>query len=838
MRVNEPITAVETQISGDEPLVSRTDPEGRITFVNHIFEEVSGFSEAELLGAPHNLVRHPHMPVQAFANLWATIKAGRPWDGLVKNRTKAGNFYWVRANVTPVVENDQVTGYISIRSRPSREAIAGAEAAYTAIRNGTSRGVVLRDGELVPRGGRARLLDLWRSIAGRLAFATLAAFLVILAVGWLGFSGMVSSNTALRNVYENDLVSVDQLRGMLDRIRDNRNHMAQMAIALGRGEPADKVLAERVPAIRGNLDQIAGLWRDYTAKDRLPDQLALIHAFDTTFGALLHDGVEPALEMAQQRHVDALNQLFEKRLPPMFQAVFDADRDLVARQVQVGHDSYQQAVANLRWRLIAGACLAAAGLCAVFATGWALYASIRRPLDRLRNHLHAVTRSEWDREIVTPTVREFRGVFGMLRAMRAHLVFADWQRREFENKADQIRRETVDAMANRIEDEAGGAVERVGARARVMREEAGQMTASIQRVNQNAGHTALAVDQALKNAQIVAAASEQLAASIREVSAQVDHASEVARDASGKGAGARETIRSLATAGDRINSVVRLIAEIASQTNLLALNATIEAARAGEAGRGFAVVASEVKVLATRTARATTEIGQQIESLRTATVAAVGQVEAVGDTLNAVAEVSMSVAAAIEQQTAATQEIARNVAESGEAVQRITELIGEVTREANTTGQQADELRDNAGAVASEVAALRTALVHTVRTATREADRRLEQRVAVDVPCSISFGATGAMLPARLRDISIHGAGLTIDPTRASAIDPTRAAAVGNPGHLILTQSGNARAPFEVRTIGDAGHLHVRFIEDKVDSTFSGAVSRLMASARPPVKAA
>ena len=185
----------------------------------------------------------------------------------------------------------------------------------------------------------------------------------------------------------------------------------------------------------------------------------------------------------------------------------------------------------------------------------------------------------------------------------------------------------------------------------------------------------------------------------------------------------------------------------------------------------------------------------------------------------------MSVAAAIEQQTAATQEIARNVAESGEAVQRITELIGEVTREANTTGQQADKLRDNAGAVASEVAALRTALVHTVRTATREADRRLEQRVAVDVPCSISFGATGAMLPARLRDISIHGAGLTIDPTRASAIDPTRAsaidptraAAVGKPGHLILTQSGNARAPFEVRTIGDAGHLHVRFIEDKVD---------------------
>ena len=269
---------------------------------------------------------------------------------------------------------------------------------------------------------------------------------------------------------------------MLDRIRDNRNHMAQMAIALGRGEPADKVLAERVPAIRGNLEQIAGLWRDYTAKDRLPDQLALIHAFDTSSASCFTMAWNPRWRWRDSGKSDALNQLFKKRLPPMFQAVFDADRDLVARQVQVGHDPISRRSPTCAGA-DPGACLAAAGLCAVFATGWALYASIRRPLDRLRNHLHAVTRSEWDREIVTPTVREFRGVFGMLRAMRAHLVFAEWQRREFENKAEQIRRETVDAMANRIEDRSGGAVERVGARARVMREEAGQMTASIQRVN-------------------------------------------------------------------------------------------------------------------------------------------------------------------------------------------------------------------------------------------------------------------------------------------------------------------------------------------------------------------
>jgi aerotaxis receptor len=124
MRVNEPTTNHEAPVPDGEPLVSRTDPGGNIVFANHVFVEVSGFTEEELVGAPHNIVRHPHMPQQAFANLWATIKAGRPWDGLVKNRNKFGDFYWVRANVTPVLEDGKVAGYISFgRNRRERRPI-------------------------------------------------------------------------------------------------------------------------------------------------------------------------------------------------------------------------------------------------------------------------------------------------------------------------------------------------------------------------------------------------------------------------------------------------------------------------------------------------------------------------------------------------------------------------------------------------------------------------------------------------------------------------------------------------------------------------------------------
>jgi len=177
MRDNGPITAREIPLQADEVLVSQTDTSGRITFVNEAFIRVSGFTREELTGAPHNLVRHPHMPRAAFHDLWATVREGRPWEGIVKNRSKAGDFYWVRANVTPVMEDGRVTGFISIRSRPSRAQVAEAERVYGALRGGGGAGVRLRDGEVLRAGPAARLARLWHSILGRsaLGFALVIA---------------------------------------------------------------------------------------------------------------------------------------------------------------------------------------------------------------------------------------------------------------------------------------------------------------------------------------------------------------------------------------------------------------------------------------------------------------------------------------------------------------------------------------------------------------------------------------------------------------------------------------------------------------------------------------
>ncbi|HEY9199535.1 MAG TPA: methyl-accepting chemotaxis protein [Gammaproteobacteria bacterium] len=136
MRINEPVTNNEIFMNDGEMLVSKTDLKGIITYANDAFIRISGFSESELLGAPHNLVRHPDMPKEAFLDLWNTIKAGRPWVGMVKNRAKSGDHYWVKANVTPLIENGTVTGYMSVRNKPSRTEIEAAQALYTQINAG------------------------------------------------------------------------------------------------------------------------------------------------------------------------------------------------------------------------------------------------------------------------------------------------------------------------------------------------------------------------------------------------------------------------------------------------------------------------------------------------------------------------------------------------------------------------------------------------------------------------------------------------------------------------------------------------------------------------------
>ncbi|PXX92322.1 chemotaxis protein [Marinobacter vulgaris] len=136
MRQNLPVTDKERVFPESQKLISATDLKGRILHCNEAFVEISGFSIDELKGQPHNIVRHPDMPTEAYDNMWSHLKAKRPWMGLVKNRCKNGDFYWVSAYVTPVTSNGDVVGYESVRSCPDRADVERAEKLYSKIRRG------------------------------------------------------------------------------------------------------------------------------------------------------------------------------------------------------------------------------------------------------------------------------------------------------------------------------------------------------------------------------------------------------------------------------------------------------------------------------------------------------------------------------------------------------------------------------------------------------------------------------------------------------------------------------------------------------------------------------
>ena len=182
MRLNTPVTQQEYRLAEEDLLISRTNLQGKITYANPAFVEASGFTLEELMGSDHNLVRHPDMPVEAFENFWTTIKQGQIWSGLVKNRRKNGDHYWVRANVVPVREAGKIVGYASLRTCPGRAEVEQASAVYQRFKDNRAGSYRLARGEIRRRGWHHRLLGIqWGSARTRITLLAVLASVPLLA---------------------------------------------------------------------------------------------------------------------------------------------------------------------------------------------------------------------------------------------------------------------------------------------------------------------------------------------------------------------------------------------------------------------------------------------------------------------------------------------------------------------------------------------------------------------------------------------------------------------------------------------------------------------------------
>ena len=659
MRDNQPITNHERQVPAGQWLVSRTDARGIITFANRTFVEMSGYSEAELLGQPHNLVRHPDMPAGAFADLWATLQAGQPWVGIVKNRCKDGGFYWVRAAVTPEMVDGRLVGYVSIRTRPDSAEVTAATAAYARIQAG-SRALGVRAGQVFRRGMIAAVGRWLGTISAKVTLTVLVLVALTGISGGIALSGIVASNAALTTMYHDRLLCAHHLGQIGQLMRDNWQEVIAAA------QPNADLSAHQA-AISQRRSQIDRLFQAYQATAMEAEEKSDCDQLIAQRGEFVRGFLDKALALiAEGKRAEAAN-LALGQARKVLADIGKTTKKLMETQERLGRviitdqkDAFQAYSLGV---ILASASGVLIGLVAALA----IPILVRRNTRLVEQHMLAIAQNDFNAVIDLSRRNEFGPLMRGLAALQTRLGYVQFSRQEQRDK-------TIATFDQGV----GGIL--------------AQVTGSIADLREVARNQSAIATQVTGNAQTVAAASSELNASIHEISAQATLASGKAEEARQQSEIGRTAMERLAKAADEIGTVVKLITDISEQTNLLALNATIEAARAGEVGKGFAVVAGEVKSLASQTHAATDSIAARIAAVQADAKAVAATIATIVTTVSSLNETATSIAAAVEEQSAATSEIARNAEQAASVAGETGKAAAQVSATSETLAQGSTDL--------------------------------------------------------------------------------------------------------------------------------------------------
>ncbi len=446
MQDNGPVTNREIFLRDDTVIVSKTDLKGRIVFINSEFCEISGYSEQELLNAPHNILRHPDMPKEAFADLWASIKNGGTWEGLIKNRAKNGDHYWVLANVTRVTK-DGTDRYISIRTKATQAQIEAIEPIYVRFLAGTARGLRFTHGNVVADSRWNSLITRTRSVSGKMIIGFTLLVMMTVAAGLDGVHWMRASTDALRSVYEDRLVPIVQTTKVVDAVNDGIVQLGMIRDDLARSVPAAKPLTR----VRSDLDQIDRQSRPLSEWLGRGDESFVADRFFAATVAITRDFLKPALEAADHSDLESLNMLTRDRLPAAYGRLNEAQHDVFSAELAGAGASFETAAAGLKLQQWIALAILGISVLASVLIGRHLLKSVLAAVLTTESSLIAVSQRDLTHDIPQQKVREFWRIDGALRALKARLAFADAERAELEHLQTVMKNKALRSLMQNLE---------------------------------------------------------------------------------------------------------------------------------------------------------------------------------------------------------------------------------------------------------------------------------------------------------------------------------------------------------------------------------------------------
>ena len=721
MKINLPVTQREIPLTDETLIVSKTDLKGQITYVNRDFLEISGFTQAELIGESHNIVRHPDMPVEAFADLWKTLKEN-------------GDHYWVLANAAPIIEGGRVTGYISVRRKATDEQRAMADNVYRLFRDKKQGNLKIAYGQVVKGAGdRFKNLGLYGRMM--LNFAFVAPFilaLVLLPMLHLeqateramslallvltGVAGALVSVTYVRRI----AAMLEHASGIFDNIV---NGTYSNAIDVSPNDEIGRMM-QRVQIMQTRLGfEVAESQR--VADEMLRIKMALDNS-NTPIRIADESGTVIYANYRMLRLLAQIEPAIKARNPAFSAAAF------------VGN-SISLVVANPAEYLGRLASLTSTVTSEMEIGGRTFNVTTTPVIDDHGVRLGTV--GEWldrtdeilvEREIATIIEEAGAGDFtrrveeggkeGFFKALAAGMNrLLDTTARGLNDVADVLNALAKGDLTKKIEGDYQGTFAKLrddtNTTVERLKEVVGRIQEATRTINTAAQEIAAGNQDLSSRTEEQASSLEETASSMEQLNATVKQNADNARQANelaktsndGILRGGEVVKRVVVTMGEiqrsssKIAEIIGVIDSIAFQTNILALNAAVEAARAGEQGRGFAVVAAEVRSLAQRSATAAKEIKGLIDESVSKVQEGGRLVDEAGSTMDDVVDSFQRVAALV-------TDISNASREQASGIEQVTQAVGQM----DEVTQQNAALVEQAAAAAESLQEQAEGLVQTV----------------------------------------------------------------------------------------------------------------------------